>query len=75
MEIKEAVSVCERDKVPGPNSFSMAIFQDCWVVVERFSGSFEEFHKKGIVNFCRTAPFICLIHKKENSMKSMILDL
>ena len=30
----ETVFDCERDKFPGPDGFSLAVFQDCWDIVK-----------------------------------------
>jgi hypothetical protein len=44
-EVREVIKGMDRDKVPGPDGFSMAFFKDCWEVVKGdFMAVFEEFH-------------------------------
>ena len=50
-EIKEAVFDCDGDKSPGPDGYSMAVFQDQWDIVKNdLVKIFEEFYWSGIIN-------------------------
>ncbi|GMQ04499.1 hypothetical protein CsSME_00049896 [Camellia sinensis var. sinensis] len=70
MEIKDAVFECERDKAPGPDGFSLAVFQDCWEVVKGdLVKVFMEFYESGVVNLCANVTFICLIPKRDGAIQ------
>lgn len=70
MEIRKAVFDYERDKAPGLNGFSMAVFQDCWEVVKQdLLGVFSEFRESGVINLSSNTTFICLIPKKANAVR------
>ncbi|RVX20143.1 Transposon TX1 uncharacterized 149 kDa protein [Vitis vinifera] len=50
-----------RDKAPGPDGFTIAVFQDCWdVIKEDLVRVFAEFHRSGIINQSTNASFIVL---------------
>ncbi|RVW56151.1 hypothetical protein CK203_080774 [Vitis vinifera] len=50
-EIHKAISQLDRDKAPGPDVFTIAMFQDCWdVIKEDLVRVFAEFHNSGIIN-------------------------
>ena len=66
-EVRCVVFECDGNKVPGPDGFSLALYQDQW----EFSKSdlmkvFEEFHELGIINVVTNETYICLIPKKLN---------
>ncbi|RVW63722.1 hypothetical protein CK203_052746 [Vitis vinifera] len=45
-EISKAIFQLDRDKAPGPDGFTIAIFQDCWdVIKEDLVRVFAEFHR------------------------------
>lgn len=68
-EIKKAVFEMSRDKSPGPDGFSMAMFQECWEVIKKdLVEVFREFFENGVINSCTNASFICLIPKKDRSI-------
>ncbi|RVW61143.1 Transposon TX1 uncharacterized 149 kDa protein [Vitis vinifera] len=49
----------DRDKAPGPDGFTIAVFQDCWdVIKEDLVRVFAEFHRSGIINQSTNASFI-----------------
>ncbi|RVW30895.1 hypothetical protein CK203_102803 [Vitis vinifera] len=55
----------DRDKAPGPDGFTIAVFQDCWdVIKEDLVRVFAEFHNSGIINQNTNASFIVLLPKK-----------
>ncbi|RVW80728.1 putative mitochondrial protein [Vitis vinifera] len=59
-----------RDKVPRPDGFTIAMFQDCWdVIKEDLVRVFAEFHKSGIINQSTNASFIVLLPKKSQTKK------
>ena len=67
-EVKSAVFECDGNKAPGPNGFSMAVFQSQWDTVKNdIMKAFEEFHKSGVINGITNETYICLIPKKLNS--------
>ncbi|RVW62008.1 Transposon TX1 uncharacterized 149 kDa protein [Vitis vinifera] len=50
-EISKAIFQMDRDKAPGPDGFTIAVFQDCWdVIKEDLVRVFDEFHRSGIIN-------------------------
>ena len=69
-EIHKAISQLDRDKAPGPDVFTIAVFQDCWdVIKEDLVRVFAEFHSSGIINQSTNAPFIVLLPKKSVTKK------
>ncbi|RVX23341.1 Transposon TX1 uncharacterized 149 kDa protein [Vitis vinifera] len=61
----ESWRVEDRDKAPGPDGFTIAVFQDCWdVIKEDLVRVFAEFHNSGIINQNTNASFIVLLPKK-----------
>ncbi|RVX13214.1 hypothetical protein CK203_017852 [Vitis vinifera] len=47
-EISKAIFQMDRDKAPGPDGFTIAVFQDCWdVIKEDLVRVFDEFHRSG----------------------------
>ncbi|XP_028112207.1 uncharacterized protein LOC114310430 [Camellia sinensis] len=69
-KVRHAVFECEKDKAPGPDDFSMAVFHDCWDIVKKdLMRVFGEFFESGEVNLCTNATFICLIRKNGKSVK------
>jgi hypothetical protein len=47
-EVWEVVRKMKGDKAPGPDGFSMAIFQKCWEVIRKdMMAMFKEFHETG----------------------------
>ncbi|RVW28020.1 Polycomb group protein EMBRYONIC FLOWER 2 [Vitis vinifera] len=72
-EIYKAIFQLDRDKAPGPDGSTIAVFQDCWnVIKEDLVRVFAEFHSSGIINQSTNASFIVLLPKK--SMKKKISD-
>ena len=60
----------DRDKAPGPDGFTIAVFQDCWEVIkEDLVKVFAEFHRSGIINQSTNASFIVLLPKKNISRR------
>ena len=60
----------DRDKAPGPDGFTIAVFQDCWKVIkEDLVRVFAEFHRSGIINQSTNASFIVLLPKKSISKR------
>ncbi|RVW87682.1 LINE-1 retrotransposable element ORF2 protein [Vitis vinifera] len=58
------------DKAPGPDGFTIAVFQDCWEVIkEDLVKVFAEFHRSGIINQSTNASFIVLLPKKSMSRR------
>ena len=69
-EIKRAVLECGIDKSPGPDGFSLAVFQSCWNEVKGdILKVMEEFFQNGIINAITNETYICLIPKKSDSTK------
>ena len=69
-EISKAIFQLDRDKAPGPDGFTIAVFQDCWdVIKEDLVRVFAEFHRSGIVNQSTNASFIVLLPKKSLTKK------
>ena len=69
-EIKEAVFDCDGSKAPGPDGYSMSVFQAQWELVKfDILKVFEEFYRSGIINGITNETYICLIPKKLNSCR------
>ncbi|WKA03325.1 hypothetical protein VitviT2T_021440 [Vitis vinifera] len=69
-EISKAIFQMDRDKAPGPDGFTIAVFQDCWdVIKEDLVRVFDEFHRSGIINQSTNASFIVLLPKKSMAKK------
>ena len=69
-EIYKAIFQMDRDKAPGPDGFTIAVFQDCWdVIKEDLVRVFAEFHRSGIINQSTNASFIVLLPKKSISRR------
>ncbi|KAJ9707046.1 hypothetical protein PVL29_002163 [Vitis rotundifolia] len=69
-EISKAIFQLDRDKAPGPDGFTIAVFQDCWdVIKEDLVRVFAEFHRSGIINQSTNASFIVLLPKKSLTKK------
>ena len=69
-EISKAIFQLDRDKAPGLDGFTIAVFQDCWdVIKEDLVRVFAEFHRSGIINQSTNASFIVLLPKKGMSKK------
>ena len=60
----------DRDKAPGPDGFTIAVFQDCLdVIKEDLVRVFAEFHRSRIINQNTNASFIVLLPKKSLTKK------
>ena len=60
----------DRDKASRADGFTIAVFQDCWDVInEDLMRVFAEFHRSGIINQNTNASFIVLLPKKNMSKK------
>ncbi|RVW70916.1 Transposon TX1 uncharacterized 149 kDa protein [Vitis vinifera] len=69
-EIFKAIFQMDRDKAPGPDGFTIAVFQDCWEVIKKdLVRVFAEFHRSGIINQSTNASFIVLLPKKSMSRR------
>ena len=69
-EIFNVIFQLDRDKVPGPDGFTIAVFQDCWdVIKDDLVRVFVEFHSSGIINQNTNASFMVLLPKKSQSKK------
>ena len=69
-EVQRAVFDCERDKSPGPDGYSLQMFQHCWEFLKvDILKVMEEFFETGIINAVTNETFICLIPKKSDSLK------
>ncbi|KAL6328062.1 hypothetical protein AAG906_033333 [Vitis piasezkii] len=69
-EISKAIFQLDRDKAPGPDGFTIAVFQECWdVIKEELVRVFAEFHRSGIINQNTNASFIVLLPKKSLSKR------
>ena len=75
-EISKAIFQLDNYKAPGPDDFTIAVFQDCWdVIKEDLVRVFTEFHRSGIINQSTNASFIVLLPKKTCQRKSQTIDL
>jgi hypothetical protein len=64
-EVFEVIKGMNRDKAPGPDRFSLALFQDCWDVIKLdLMGVFQDFHTHSKFVKSINATFLALIPKK-----------
>ena len=69
-EVRFEVFQLNRDKAPGLDGFTMALYQECWdVIKEDLMKVFQEFYSSGIINQSTNATFIALVPKKSQSHK------
>lgn len=68
-EVHLVVEGMARDKAPGPDSFSMAFFQDCWDVVKGdIMSDFHEFFSYIKFEKCLNTTLLALIPKRAVEM-------
>jgi hypothetical protein len=66
--VREVIKGMNRDKVPGPDGFTLAFFQDCWEVAKGdFMAVFEEFYARGKFVKSINFTFISLISKTQGA--------
>ncbi|RVW97045.1 Transposon TX1 uncharacterized 149 kDa protein [Vitis vinifera] len=69
-EVRRAVFQLNKEKAPGPDGFTIAVYQECWdVIKEDLMRVFLEFHTNGVINQSTNATFIALVPKKSQSVK------
>jgi hypothetical protein len=67
-EIEIVVQGCNGDKVPGPDGFSLAFFQNCWSIVHNdILAVCQEFHEHCQFERSLNATFVSLIPKKHGA--------
>ena len=65
-----AVFQLNKEKAPGPDGFTLAVYQECWdVIKEDLMRVFFEFHTKGVINQSTNATFIAMVPKKSQTFK------
>ena len=63
-EIRRAIFECEENKAPGPDGFTMVIFQTQWnLIKDDLVKVFKEFHWDGVIHGKTNETYICLIPK------------
>ncbi|RVW28235.1 hypothetical protein CK203_083666 [Vitis vinifera] len=65
------------DKAPGPDGFTIAVFQDCWdVIKEDLVRVFAEFHRSGIINQSTNASIVLrlrgVLHETITLLKALL---
>ena len=66
----KAIFDCDGNQAPGPNGFTLELFQTQWETVkEDILRVLFEFAKDGVVHGITNETYICLIPKKVNSSK------
>ncbi|KAJ9695822.1 hypothetical protein PVL29_011012 [Vitis rotundifolia] len=59
-----------KEKAPGPDGFTIAVYQECWdVIKEDLMRMFLEFHTNGIINQSTNATFMAIVPKKSQTLK------
>ena len=65
-----AVFQLNKKKTPGPDGFTIAMYQECWdFIKEDLMKVFLEFHTNGIINQSTNATFIAMMPKKSQTFK------
>ena len=71
-----AVYHLNKEKAPGLDGFTIAVYQECWdVIKEDLMRVFLEFHTNGIINQSTNATFIARCLRKAKLLKSQIIYL
>ena len=66
--VRLAVFQLNKEKAPGPNGFTIAVYQECRdVIKEDLMRVFLEFHNNEIINQSTNATFIALVPKKSQT--------
>ena len=66
-EIHIVVLHLNKEKVPGPDGFTIGFYQECWEMIkDDLLRVFLEFHNNGIINQSMNATFIALVPKKSH---------
>ena len=69
-EVQLTVFQLNKEKAPGPEGFTIAVYQEYWnVIKEDLMRVFLEFHTNGIINQSTNATFIALVPKKIQTFK------
>lgn len=69
-EVKKVVFESRKDKSPGPEGFSLALYQQCWdILKEDVMKVVEDFHRSRIINTITNETYIFLLLKKLNSIR------
>ncbi|KAJ9680549.1 hypothetical protein PVL29_019768 [Vitis rotundifolia] len=69
-EVRMAVFHLNKEKAPGPDGFTIAVYQECWdVIKEDLMRVFSEFHTNGVINQSTNATFIAMVPKKSQTLK------
>ena len=69
-EIKRAIHECDGNKAPGPDGFTLKLFQSQWETMkDDVMKVFADFEKDGIIHGVTNETYICLIPKKGISSK------
>ena len=69
-EVRMAIFQLNKEKTPGPDGFTITIYQECWdVIKEDLMRVFLEFHTNGIINKSTNATFIAMVPKKSQTFK------
>ena len=73
-EISKVIFQLDKDKAPGLDGFTIAVFQDCWnMIKENLVRVFAEFHRSGIINRSTNVSFIVLLPKKKHDKENLRL--
>ncbi|RVW93876.1 Transposon TX1 uncharacterized 149 kDa protein [Vitis vinifera] len=65
-----AVFQLNKEKAPGLDGFTIAVYQECWdVIKEDLMRMFLEFQTKGVINQSTNATFIAMVPKKSQTFK------
>jgi hypothetical protein len=70
MEVWEVMKGMDGDKAPGPDGFTMAFFQSCWVVVKHdVMAVFFEFYRRRQLVKSLNVTFVSLVPKKVDAVE------
>lgn len=62
-EVVYILKLCDGDKAPGPDDFTMCFFKECWEIIKDYvMQTIHNFHQNEVFERSLNATFVALIH-------------